>query len=145
MEQRLEAPPPGRPGCTHHARYLNAGALAGTARAVSALYASLQTGPREDDQALLTELYLRQPRSSRRLVLDSRFELFGNNAHCNLHKGLPFEEACVFEYTTGASATGKRPGFVLRNDTAPQAAPAFIHFPGKFDACYWHLRGFVEP
>ena len=108
------------------ARYLNAGLVAGPAAAVLALYTDLDLLATEDDQAVLTELFLRWPA---RVVLDYSSTLFGNSAWSKGEEGCHWQYDAALGMMVDSRAARSAGGAVM-------AAPALLHFSNEFAQCY---------
>jgi hypothetical protein len=101
--------------------YLNAGLMVGTAQNLIDLIERIDLGNEEDDQAVLSAMYLQFPEL---VVLDYEQKLLGNNAW---PKGL--EEGCVYDFDEQ-----KEEKSYLTN-TQTGTAPLIVHTPGKFYNC----------
>lgn len=108
------------------ARYLNAGLVAGPAAAVLALYTDLDLLATEDDQAVLTELFLRWPA---RVILDYSSTLFGNSAWSKGEEGCHWQYDAELGMMVDSRAARSANGAVM-------AAPALLHFSNEFSQCY---------
>lgn len=116
------APLDHRTGTKPSARYPNAGLVAGSAKAVLALYDDLDLTANEDDQAVLSEFFLRWPD---RIILDYDQVLFGNT------KWSDGDNGCHWEYNRNL-------GMMVHSNSAPGTpiVPAFLHFSNAFAMCY---------
>ncbi|KAG7364068.1 hypothetical protein IV203_037270 [Nitzschia inconspicua] len=98
--------------------YLNAGLMAGYPADLMKLLDTIDIGPSEDDQAVLSGLMYSFPEL---IVLDYDQEMFGNN---QWPRGL--EAGCVFE-------TGQATSRLMHRETGTE--PLIVHTPGKFYGC----------
>jgi len=98
--------------------YPNAGIIVGTAKNILNAYNILGMKETEDDQALFTELLLKQ---ADLIVMDYEQKLIGNNIWTHGMDG------CIFEWDD------KERKFVHPEN---KNSPAFLHFQGKFYECY---------
>lgn len=101
--------------------YLNAGLMVGTANNLIDMIERMDLGEEEDDQAVLSAMYLQFPEL---IVLDYEQSLLGNNAW---PKGL--EEGCIYDFDIN-----KNEKHYLTN-TQTGTSPLILHTPGKFYAC----------
>lgn len=101
--------------------FLNAGMMVGTAKNLIAMIERMDLGNEEDDQAVLSAMYLQFPEL---IVLDYEQELLGNNAW---PKG--FEEGCIYDYDEKAD------GKLFLTNTQTGTSPFILHTPGKFYDC----------
>lgn len=99
----------------------NAGLVAGRVSAFQEHLKSLTLGPKEDDQAVFTDLYLRVPGS---IVLDFDAKLFGNNPHpgarINLQNGT--KDSCEFIWQNERQ---------MYEYSLSHSFPLFLHTPGQ--------------
>lgn len=98
--------------------YLNAGLMVGYPKDLIKLLDTIDIGPSEDDQAVLSGLMYSFPDM---VVLDYNQEMFGNN---QWPRGLI--DGCVFE-----SKDSNKP--LVHTETGTE--PLIIHTPGKFYGC----------
>jgi len=98
--------------------YPNAGIIVGTAKNILNVYNVLNMQETEDDQALFTDLMLKQ---NNLIVMDHEQKLIGNNIWTDGMDG------CIFEWNDNDE-----------NFVHPQNknSPALLHFQGKFYECY---------
>merc|ERR1712023_602688 len=101
--------------------YPNTGIIVGKAKDILNAYSILDMKETEDDQALFTELMLKNPNL---IVLDYEQQLIGNNAWT---EGM---DGCIFDWDADTRKF-KHPNF--------NTVPAFLHFQGKFYECYGKL------
>jgi len=101
--------------------YLNAGMMVGTAENLINLIQMMDLEEREDDQAVLSAMYLQFPDL---IVLDYEQELLGNNAW---PKGL--ESGCIFDFDPNSEDNA----FLTNKETG--TTPLLLHTPGKFYSC----------
>jgi hypothetical protein len=101
--------------------YLNAGMMVGTPQNLINLIRRVDLGEEEDDQAVLSALYLQFPEL---IVLDYEQKLLGNNAW---PKGL--EHGCIYDF----DPTTEGDFFLTNIQTG--TSPLFLHTPGKFYEC----------
>lgn len=98
--------------------YLNAGLMAGYPADLMKLLDTIDIGPSEDDQAVMSGLMYSFPQM---IVLDYNQEMFGNN---QWPRGLI--DGCVFE---------KKDSKTTLVHTETGSEPLIIHTPGKFYGC----------
>ncbi|KAL3944853.1 MAG: hypothetical protein SGBAC_001055 [Bacillariaceae sp.] len=101
--------------------YLNAGMMVGTAENLINLIQLMDLGEEEDDQAVLSAMYLQFPEL---IVLDYEQELLGNNAW---PKGL--EHGCIYDFDPDT----QNDAFLTNVQT--KTVPLILHTPGKFYEC----------
>ncbi|CAJ1908646.1 unnamed protein product [Cylindrotheca closterium] len=101
--------------------YLNAGMMVGTAENLINLIQLMDIGEEEDDQAVLSAMYLQFPDL---IVLDYEQELLGNNAW---PKGL--EHGCIYDFDPDT----RNDSFLTNVQT--KTVPLILHTPGKFYEC----------
>jgi hypothetical protein len=101
--------------------YLNAGLMVGTAQNLIDLIERIDLGNEEDDQAVLSAMYLQFPEL---VVLDYEQKLLGNNAW---PKGL--EEGCIYDF----DEQNEEKSHLTNTQTG--TAPLIVHTPGKFYNC----------
>lgn len=100
--------------------YLNAGMMLGTAKNLINMIERMDIGEEEDDQAILSAMYLQHPEL---IVLDYEQKLLGNNAW---PKGL--EEGCLYDFD-------QEKGMSFLTNTQTGTSPLILHTPGKFYDC----------
>lgn len=98
--------------------YLNAGMMVGTAKNLANIIERMDLGEEEDDQAVLSAMYLQYPEL---IVLDYEQKLLGNNAW---PKGL--EDGCIYDFEDESD-------FLTNKQTG--TSPLILHTPGKFYDC----------
>ncbi|CAJ1959486.1 unnamed protein product [Cylindrotheca closterium] len=101
--------------------FLNAGLMAGTAKNLIELIDRMDLGEEEDDQAVLSAMYLQFPEL---IVLDYEQQLLGNNAW---PKGL--EEGCIYDFDPNMDEE------LFLTNTQTGTSPLILHTPGKFYDC----------
>lgn len=101
--------------------YLNAGLMVGTAQNLIDMIERMDLGNEEDDQAVLSAMYLQFPEL---IVLDYEQKLLGNNAW---PKGL--EEGCIYDF----DEQNEDRSFLT--NTQSGTSPLILHTPGKFYNC----------
>lgn len=101
--------------------FLNAGLMVGTADNLIDLIDRMDLGEEEDDQAVLSAMYLQFPEL---VVLDYEQKILGNNAW---PKGL--DEGCIYDFD--ANETDK----IYLTNTQTGTSPFILHTPGKFYDC----------
>lgn len=99
--------------------FLNAGLMVGTADNLISLIDRMDLGEEEDDQAVLSAMYLQFPEL---IVLDYEQQMLGNNAW---PKGL--EEGCIYDFD------GENQTYLTNKQTG--TSPLILHTPGKFYDC----------
>jgi len=101
--------------------FLNAGLMVGTAQNLIAMIERMDLGEEEDDQAVLSAMYLQFPEL---IVLDYEQSLLGNNAW---PKGL--EEGCIYDFDEKSEER------IFLTNTQTGTSPLILHTPGKFYNC----------
>jgi len=101
--------------------FLNAGLMVGTANNLIDMIERMDLGEEEDDQAVLSAMYLQFPEL---IVLDYEQQLLGNNAW---PKGL--EDGCIYDFDV--NMTDK----LYLTNTQTGTSPLILHTPGKFYSC----------
>jgi hypothetical protein len=101
--------------------YLNAGMMVGTPQNLINLIHSMDLGEEEDDQAVLSAMYLQFPEL---IVLDYNQRLLGNN---QWPKGL--EQGCIYDFDPNIGGDA----YLTNKETG--TSPLVVHTPGKFYDC----------
>ncbi|KAL3944856.1 MAG: hypothetical protein SGBAC_001058 [Bacillariaceae sp.] len=110
-----------RSGSNNASPYLNAGMMVGTPQNLINLIHRLDLGEEEDDQAVLSAMYLQFPDL---IVLDYEQQLLGNNAW---PRGM--ESGCIFDFDPNLQDNA----FLKNKETG--TTPLLLHTPGKFYSC----------